>query len=157
MSKRFSQARWNLGRRTFLKLSGAALASASEIVNASERLPGKLSPTPGLNDLGSTEMEYSFTDLFNMPVYANEWGYGQVSKSVSGVTGITFPPYACCGVPEVTWSPGLLTSCELVVNGQLLSIAPPRAITSSTAGFRSASTGNRPSMASAYARAPLCP
>ena len=70
-------------------------------------------------------MEYSFTDLFNMPVYANEWGYGQVSKSVSGVTGITFPPYACCGVPEVTWSPGLLTSCELVVNGQLLSIASP--------------------------------
>ncbi len=125
MSKRFSQARWNLGRRTFLKLSGAALASTNGIVNASERLPGKLSPTPGLNDLGSTEMEYSFTDLFNMPVFANEWGYGQVSKSVSGVTGITFPPYACCGVPEVTWSPGLLTSCELVVNGQLLSIAPP--------------------------------
>ncbi len=125
MSQRFSQARWHLGRRTFLKLSGAALASASEIANASVRLPHTLSPTPGLDDLASTETEYSFTDLFNMPVFANEWGYGQVSKSVSGVTGITFPPYACCGVPEVTWSPGLLTSCELVVNGQLLSIAPP--------------------------------
>lgn len=125
MSQRFSQARWNLGRRTFLKLSGAALASGSKIANASVPVASALSPNPGPNDLASTEMEYSFTDLFNMPVFQNEWGYGQVSKSVSGVTAITFPPYACCGVPEVTWSPGLLTSCELVVNGQLLSIAPP--------------------------------
>jgi hypothetical protein len=125
MSQRFSQGRWNLGRRTFLKLSGAALASASEIANASVQIPRTFSSTPAPNDLASTEMEYSFTDLFNMPVFANELGYGQVSKSVSGVTGITFPPYACCGVPEVTWSPGLLTSCELVVNGQLLSIASP--------------------------------
>lgn len=125
MSQRFSPGRWNLGRRTFLKLGGAALAGASEIANASASIPRTLSSTPGANDLASTEMEYSFTDLFNMPVFANEWGYGQVSKSVSGVTGITFPPYACCGVPDVPWSPGLLTSCELVVNGQLLSIAPP--------------------------------
>jgi len=80
---------------------------------------------PSPDALASTEMEFTYTDLFNMPVFANEWGYGQVSKSVSGVTGITFPPYACCGVPEVTWSPGLLTSCELVVNGRLLSIAAP--------------------------------
>lgn len=125
MSQRFSQARWNFGRRTFLKLSGAALASASATANASVPVLASLSPTPGPADLASTEMEFSFTDLFNMPVFANEWGYGQVSKSVSGVTGITFPPYACCGVPEVTWSPGLLTSCEIVLNGQLLSIAPP--------------------------------
>jgi hypothetical protein len=53
----------------------------------------------------------------------NELGYGQVSKSVTGVTGITFPPLACCGVPDVPWSPGLLSSCELIVDGQLLSIA----------------------------------
>jgi hypothetical protein len=125
MPQRFSQTRWSLGRRTFLKLGGAALAGANGIAHASVRAPRTLSPTPSLDQLASTEMEYSFTDLFNMPVFANEWGYGQVSKSVSGVTGITFPPYACCGVPEVTWSPGLLTSCEMVVNGQLLSIAPP--------------------------------
>ncbi|HEY4011051.1 MAG TPA: hypothetical protein VGM11_12935 [Acidobacteriaceae bacterium] len=125
MSHRFSEGRWNLGRRSFLKLSGAALASASDMTRASAQIPRGLTSTPGPDDLASAEMEYSFTDLFNMPVFANEWGYGQVSKSVSGVTGITFPPYACCGVPDVTWSPGLLSSCELVVNGQLLSIAPP--------------------------------
>lgn len=79
---------------------------------------------PNAEVLASTEMEFGFTDLFQMPVFANEWGYGQASKSVSGVTAITFPPFACCGVPEVTWSPGLLTSCELIVNGQLLAIAP---------------------------------
>lgn len=125
MWQRFSKERWNLDRRTFLKLSGAALTSASEAANASVPVSRTLPPTPGPNDLASTEMEYSFTDLFNMPVFANEWGYGQVAKSVSGVTGITLPPYACCGVPDVTWSPGLLTSCEIILNGQLLSIAPP--------------------------------
>lgn len=74
-------------------------------------------------------MDFSYTDLFQLPVFANEWGYGQVSKSVSGVTGITFPPFACCGVPDVTWSPGLLTSCEISVDGQLLSIAPQNRVT----------------------------
>lgn len=42
MSQRFSQGRWNLGRRTFLKLSGAALANASEIADASVPVPRTL-------------------------------------------------------------------------------------------------------------------
>jgi hypothetical protein len=125
MSQRFQSERWHLGRRTFLKLSGAAVACMSEAAQASKKFVASLPPMPDPLALASTQMEYSYTDLFNMPVFANEWGYGQVSKSVTGVTAITFPPYACCGVPDVTWSPGLLTSCEIAVNGQLLSIAPP--------------------------------
>src|SRR3984957_1403581 len=112
----------SIQRRTFLKLGGAGAAMlASPALAAVKAVPPSL-PTP--EDLASVEMEFSYTDLFNMPVFANEWGYGQVSKSVSGVTGITFPPFACCGVPDVTWSPGLLTSCEVSVDGQLLAIAP---------------------------------
>lgn len=107
-----------------MKLTGGALALAGPAVHASAGLKQKFTSLPIPDDLASVEMQFRYTDLFNMPVYANEWGYGQVSKSVSGVTAITFPPYACCGVPEVTWSPGLLTSCEIVVDGQLLSVAP---------------------------------
>lgn len=125
MSRRFSAERWQLGRRSFLKLSSAAVAFAGSSASAAIPSAPQLPPLPDCNALAGIEEEFSYTDLFNMPAFANEWGYGQVSKSVSGVTGITFPPFACCGVPEVTWSPGLLTSCELVVNGQLLSIAPP--------------------------------
>jgi hypothetical protein len=36
----------------------------------------------------------------------NEYGYAQVGKSVSSITAISFPPYACCGPPETEWSPG---------------------------------------------------
>ena len=109
-------------RRTFLKLGGAGAA----MIVSSALADGKAVPPrlPTTEDLASVEMEFGFTDLFQLPVFANEWGYGQASKSVSGVTGITFPPFACCGVPDVTWSPGLLTSCEVSVDGQLLSIAP---------------------------------
>lgn len=124
MSLRFPRDSWRLKRRTFLKLSGGALAARSP-AQALQAGTHSLPRVPSPEMLASTEMEFSYTDLFQMPAVANEWGYAQVSKSVSGVTGITFPPFACCGVPEVTWSPGLLTSCELIINGQLLSIAPP--------------------------------
>ena len=120
MNRNFDSPR--VQRRTFLKLGGAGAAMlASPALAAVKTAPPRL-PTP--EDLASAEMEFGFTDLFQMPVFANEWGYGQASKSVSGVTGITFPPFACCGVPDVTWSPGLLTSCEISVDGQLLAIAP---------------------------------
>ncbi len=123
MSPRFVDA-LTMKRRTFLKMSAGALALTGQAGVAAGKPASVLPLVPSAQDWASVPMEFSFTDLFNMPVFANEWGYGQASKSVSGVTGITFPPYACCGVPDVTWSPGLLTSCELIVNGQLLSIAP---------------------------------
>ena len=117
-----------LGRRTFLKLSGAATALAAAPA-AAKGLKPHLPTLPLGSDLASMPMTFAFTDLFQMPVFANEWGYGQTSKSVTGITAITFPPYACCGVPEVTWSPGLLTTCEMSINGQLLSIAPQGKVT----------------------------
>jgi hypothetical protein len=56
-------------------------------------------------------------------VAMNEWGYAQVAKSVSAMTAISFPPYACCGVPETAWSPGFLLTCEMFLNGRFLAIA----------------------------------
>jgi hypothetical protein len=119
----------SMARRTFLKLTGAATAVAASPANGAFGLAPPLPSTPSPSDLASVPMKFAFTDLFQMPVFANEWGYGQASKSVTGVTGITFPPFACCGVPEVTWSPGLLTTCEISINGQLLSIAPQSPVT----------------------------
>lgn len=113
---------FGMQRRTFLKLGGAGAAMLVSPAFAAGKVAPPSLPTP--EDLASVEMEFGFTDLFQLPVFANEWGYGQASKSVSGVTGITFPPFACCGVPDVTWSPGLLTSCEISIDGQLLAIAP---------------------------------
>ncbi len=55
----------------------------------------------------------------------NELGYAQVGKSVSAVTAISFPPYACCGMPETAWSPGFLLTCELFLNGRFLAISAP--------------------------------
>src|SRR5579875_1090858 len=123
--------RLQMQRRSFLKLAGSGAASAAARSSlASATSTRKLPPTPDCADLASVPMEFTYTDLFQMPVFANEWGYGQASKSVAGVTGVTFPPFACCGVPDVTWSPGLLTSCEISVDGQLLSIAPQNRVTS---------------------------
>ncbi len=48
-----------------------------------------------------------------------------MAKSVSAVTAISFPPYACCGIPDVSWTPGLLISCEIFLDGRMLSICPP--------------------------------
>lgn len=118
------QIQLRMERRSFLKMAGVAVAGTtveSHAITRSNPLPA----VPMLDELASVNMQYHYTDLFNMPAFANEWGYGQVSKSVTGVTGITFPPYACCGVPDVTWSPGLLTSCEMTIDGQLISIAAP--------------------------------
>lgn len=68
-------------------------------------------------------LTYRLRDLFNCPLAMNEWGYAQVAKSVSAITAISFPPYACCGVPETAWSSGLLLTYELFLNGRYLAIA----------------------------------
>ena len=86
-----------------------------------------LPPIPGLSDLASDRLVHHYRDLFNAPEAMNEWGYLQVSKSVSGMTAITFPPFACCGVPTMPFSPGDLTTCELFLNGRLLNSYPPPA------------------------------
>lgn len=55
----------------------------------------------------------------------NECGYSQVANSVSAMTAISFSPCACWGIPDVSWSPGLLISYETSVNGRMLCIWTP--------------------------------
>jgi hypothetical protein len=76
-------------------------------------------------------MTHTFMELFNLPIAMNDWGYAQAVKSVSAITAMAFPPYACCGIPDTPWSPGLLSTCELTMNDRLVSIAndPAEAIT----------------------------
>ncbi|MEO6964371.1 MAG: hypothetical protein ABI076_00570 [Acidobacteriaceae bacterium] len=82
--------------------------------------PSPLRSIPALADLASAPMSHIYTDLFNLPIAMNDWGYVQAAKSVSAISAVAFPPYACCGVPDIAWSPGLLISCELFLNDRLL-------------------------------------
>lgn len=116
----------DVDRRTFLKLgaAGAALAAAYPPAAVEAATKASLSSPPRLSDLASDRLTYGYRDLFNCPATMNELGYAQVGKSVSSMTAICFPPFACCGVPETAWSPGFLLTCELFLNGKFLAIAP---------------------------------
>ncbi|HLY62286.1 MAG TPA: hypothetical protein VKV95_16210 [Terriglobia bacterium] len=84
-----------------------------------------LPPIPGLSDLASDRLVHYYRDPFNPPEAMNEWGIAKVTKSVSGMSAITFPPFGCC------WSTGRfhpdLVTCELFLNGRLLNSYPPPA------------------------------
>ncbi|HTR25369.1 MAG TPA: twin-arginine translocation signal domain-containing protein [Terriglobales bacterium] len=114
----------SLNRRTFLKLgaAGSAAAALSPSLVASANSVRSLSCPPSLSDLASDRLTYRLRDLFNCPVAMNEWGYAQVGKSVSAITAVSFPPYACCGVPDTAWSPGFLLTCEIFLDGRFLAI-----------------------------------
>jgi hypothetical protein len=117
---------FGVDRRTFLKFSaaGAAVAAMDPAVFGTPPLArGTLSCPPALSDMASDRLTYRLRDLFNCPVAMNEFGYAQVGKSVAAITAISFPPYACCGVPETAWSPGFLLTCELFLNGRFLAVA----------------------------------
>jgi hypothetical protein len=118
-----------MNRRTFLKVSGSAVAVAAQ-ARALPSVPA-LPAIPSLSDLGSIRMSHTFMELFNLPIAMNDWGYTQTVKSVSAITAIAFPPYVSCGVPDTPWSPGLLSTCELIVNDRLVSLSndPVRAVT----------------------------
>ncbi len=111
-----------MNRRSFLKVSAGAAAVAVQ-ANALPAMPRKLPALPSLTDLASIRMPHTFMELFNLPISMNDWGYAQTVKSVSGITAIGFPPYACCGMPDIPWSPGLLNTCELMVNDRLVAIS----------------------------------
>src|SRR6266568_4874402 len=108
-------------RRSFLKASLAttvlpkirALASGPE---ARKHLP----PIPTVHVLAGDQLVHVWRDLYNSPATQNEYGYVQATKSVSGLTALSLPPYACCGVPDMMWSPGFLLTCELFLNGKIL-------------------------------------
>lgn len=92
--------------------------------------PGAGQDFPGIPapaDLASDRITYNFRDLICSPAAQNEWGYVKAAKSVSGITGISFPPLACCGVAEIPWSPGFLLTCEIFLNGRILISYPPPA------------------------------
>jgi len=119
---------WDIDRRTFLKFgaAGTALAAVTPGTLTSSAFPkGARRCPPSLADLASDRLTYRLRDLFNCPVAMNEFGYAQVGKSVSAITAISFPPYACCGVPDTPWSPGFLLTCEVFLNGRFLAIAAP--------------------------------
>lgn len=111
-----------MNRRTFLKLSGgtAAVATRGSLLSAA---PHQLPAVPSLADLASVRMPHTFMNLFNLPIAMNDWGSAQTVKSVSAISAMGFPPYACCGIPDVPWSPGFLTTCELFVNGQFVALS----------------------------------
>jgi hypothetical protein len=94
---------------------------------ASRALP----PIPLPADLASIRMTHGFMELFNLPIAMNDWGYAQAVKSVTGLNAIAFPPYACCGIPDIPWSPGYFRTCELFVNGKFAALPddPAQAVT----------------------------
>ena len=77
--------------------------------------------------LASDRLTHVFRDLYSTAATQNEWGYVKATKSVSGLTAISFPPYACCGLPETPFSPGYLATCEIFLNGRMLMGYPPPA------------------------------
>ncbi len=112
-------------RRSFLKTSAAAGAFA---IFAPPRFsvaaPRSLGSPPTLDDLASARITHRYRDLYQLPTAQNALGYAQATKSVSGLTGISFPPFGCCGIADIPWSPGLLLTCEIFLDGKLLMAHP---------------------------------
>ena len=120
----------SFNRRLFLKLGtiGTALPLAMPRSGHSAAAKGQLLPEiPKLADLASDRLVHHHRDLFSPPAVQNEWGYLQSIRSVSGITAISFPPFSCCGVPEMPFSPGNLVTCELFLDGRILNSYPPPA------------------------------
>jgi len=116
-----SPSSFNWSRRSFLKAGIAAGAlPAIPICLATEASHKRLSTIPNVHDLAGSRLVHTWRDLYNSPATQNEYGYVQAAKSVSGITALSLPPFACCGVPDMPWSPGFLLTCELFLNGKIL-------------------------------------
>jgi hypothetical protein len=115
-------------RRSFLK-AGVATTALRMIDQSKLGASNKsvLPCPPTLSSLASDPITHLFRDLYSAPATQNEWGYLKATKSVSGMTAISFPPYACCGVPQTAFSPGYLATCEIFLNGRMLMGYPPPA------------------------------
>ncbi|MGD0479929.1 MAG: twin-arginine translocation signal domain-containing protein [Terracidiphilus sp.] len=120
-----------MNRRNFLKTSAVTAAVAAGNPGLGAIASRSLPAIPSLASLASNRMSHGFMDLFNLPIAMNDWGYAQTVKSVAGLSAIAFPPYACCGIPDVAWSPGYLRTCELFVNGKFAALSndPANAVT----------------------------
>ncbi len=117
----------SFNRRSFLK--GSAATTALQVFDHAQlRATSKTLPSPPtLSSLASDRISHVFRDLYSAPATQNEWGYLKATKSVSGMTAISFPPFACCGVPDTAFSPGYLATCEIFLNGRMLMGYPPPA------------------------------
>ena len=135
-----------MNRRSFLKAGavGAALPAvplpASNLTGEKptvtqprhEPVAGRPEVLPGIpesKDLASHRLVYEYSEIFNPPPAQNEWGFCQSTRSVAGITAILFPPFSCCGAPSIPTpggeiSPGNLITCELFLNGRILSSYP---------------------------------
>ena len=70
---------------------------------------------------------HHYRDLFTPPAAQNEWGYAHAWKSISAITAITIPPFSCCGIPRIDFTPGNVVTCELFLNDRILNSFPPPA------------------------------
>jgi hypothetical protein len=119
-----------INRRSFIKgAAGVSLLSGTPLRTILAK--SQFSAIPQLSGLASVPMTHGFLELFNLPIVMNDLGYAQCVKSVTAISAIAFPPYACCGIPDVAWSPGFLVTCEILVNDRLPSTSglPEHAIT----------------------------
>lgn len=139
-----------MNRRSFLKGGAASAAvplgrSPSSSLSVKKLFPsepveatgepsaalGRIFPgIPKSKDLAGDRLVYDYSDSFGPPTAQNEAGFCQATKSVSGIAAILFPPFSCCGSPSIPTpggdiSPGNLITCELFLNGRILSSYPP--------------------------------
>jgi hypothetical protein len=128
-----------LSRRSFLK-AGVTTGSALHLIQSPEISLAETGVSPALRshaegtrllpavpkpaDLASDRLVHHLHDYFNPPQGMNEFGSFTVHKSISAITAIAFPPFACCGIPEMPFSPGNLVTCELFLNGEILANHP---------------------------------
>ena len=119
-----------INRRSFIKgAAGASILAGTPLGTLWGT--SRLSNIPQLSELASVPMTHGFLEQFNLPIVMNDLGYAQCVKSATAVSAIAFPPYACCGIPDVAWSPGFLVTFELFVNDRLLATSgmPDEAVT----------------------------
>ena len=136
-----NQKKTSVSRRSFLNAGLVSAAVPLSVLKAQARPAGASSQeglrlsqpstreeilpgVPKLADLASDRLVHHFRDLFNPPLAQNELGILQAVKSVSAITSISFPPYGCCGVPKMPFSPGSLITCETFLNGRILNAYP---------------------------------
>jgi hypothetical protein len=116
-----SEGLWDWNRRSFLKASLASAALPKIAAAAFRQSARKHLPTiPTVRDLAADRLVHQWRDLYSLPATQNELGSVQATKSVTGITALSVPPFACCGIPEMPWSPGFLITCELYLNGRIL-------------------------------------
>ncbi len=140
MKRRTTHQR-KLNRRSFLKagalgtalplpalLPGSAPANTeAPDAGQSTAAPHVLPAIPTPADLASDRLVHHYRDYFNPPELQNELGFLATAKSVSAFTAVTFPPFSCCSSPRIPFSPGNLATCEVFLNGRILTSYPPPA------------------------------